>query len=209
MAAAAAAGRSTHGYNLLPTIIKAGDDLIQEAFALQVHSSSVRSGCYNPIVQLVAWFERVWSEAGVNVLVRPYGVLPTEPGAGIIEVIQDPLPSSPSTRSIIATHPLSFLSRLFPTQFHWTISRQNCKYKSQVMFFLPPQTSLLSSDTKRDSPTAWPASSRPVFQRRTRETLRACASLALARRTGDTSCNVRAHFHFTFILAVSFVTFYL
>jgi hypothetical protein len=36
MAAAAASGRSTHGFNLLPTIIKAGDDLIQEAFALQV-----------------------------------------------------------------------------------------------------------------------------------------------------------------------------
>ena len=36
MAAAAASGRATHGYNLLPTIIKAGDDLIQEAFALQV-----------------------------------------------------------------------------------------------------------------------------------------------------------------------------
>jgi hypothetical protein len=36
MAAAAASGRSTHGYNLLPVIIKAGDDLIQEAFALQV-----------------------------------------------------------------------------------------------------------------------------------------------------------------------------
>ncbi len=28
----------------------------------------------------------VWLEAGVNVLVRPYGVLPTEPGASIIEV---------------------------------------------------------------------------------------------------------------------------
>jgi hypothetical protein len=37
MAAAAASGRSTHGYNLLPIIIKAGDDLIQEAFALQVN----------------------------------------------------------------------------------------------------------------------------------------------------------------------------
>jgi hypothetical protein len=36
MASAAASGRSTHGYNLLPVIIKAGDDLIQEAFALQV-----------------------------------------------------------------------------------------------------------------------------------------------------------------------------
>ena len=36
MAAAAASGRSTHGYNLLPVIIKAGDDLTQEAFALQV-----------------------------------------------------------------------------------------------------------------------------------------------------------------------------
>ena len=42
-------------------------------------------------LQLVSWFERVWSEAGVNVLVRPYGVLPTEPGAGIIEVIQYPV----------------------------------------------------------------------------------------------------------------------
>jgi phosphatidylinositol kinase/protein kinase (PI-3 family) len=41
-------------------------------------------------VQLVSWFERVWAEAGVNVLVRPYGVLPTEPGAGIIEVGYDP-----------------------------------------------------------------------------------------------------------------------
>jgi phosphatidylinositol kinase/protein kinase (PI-3 family) len=36
--------------------------------------------------QLVSWFERVWAEAGVDVLVRSYGVLPTEPGAGIIEV---------------------------------------------------------------------------------------------------------------------------
>ena len=85
MAAAAACGRSTHGFNLLPTIIKAGDDLIQEAFALQ----------------LVSWFARVWSEAGVNVLVRPYGVLPTEPGAGIIEVVQRPL--RPSSTAITCT----------------------------------------------------------------------------------------------------------
>jgi hypothetical protein len=40
MAAAAACGRSTHGFNLLPTIIKADDDLIQEAFALQVYRSA-------------------------------------------------------------------------------------------------------------------------------------------------------------------------
>jgi hypothetical protein len=46
MAAAAACGRSTHGFNLLPTIIKAGDDLIQEAFALQVHPSASTSFSY-------------------------------------------------------------------------------------------------------------------------------------------------------------------
>jgi hypothetical protein len=50
MAAAAASGRSTHGFNLLPTIIKAGDDLIQEAFALQVRCPTTHSRvmCLNP-----------------------------------------------------------------------------------------------------------------------------------------------------------------
>jgi hypothetical protein len=40
MSAASASGRSTHGYNILPIIIKAGDDLIQEAFALQVRAEA-------------------------------------------------------------------------------------------------------------------------------------------------------------------------
>ncbi len=54
--------------------------------------------------QLVSWFERVWAEAGVNVLVRPYGILPTEPGAGIIEVVQGTF-LSPTLPSIAITIP--------------------------------------------------------------------------------------------------------
>eukprot|EP00808_Paulinella_micropora_P026087 g1012.t1 len=61
------------GWDLESVIIKTGDDLKQEALAMQ----------------LIVFLDRIWRRAGIPLLLRPYGVLPTSPSSGVIETVVD------------------------------------------------------------------------------------------------------------------------
>jgi phosphatidylinositol 4-kinase len=61
------------GWRLVPMIVKSNDDLRQEQF----------------VASLLRQFALIWKEAGVPVWVRPYDILATQSGGGVIEAIAD------------------------------------------------------------------------------------------------------------------------
>eukprot|EP00802_Teleaulax_amphioxeia_P015477 Tamp_15568.p1 GENE.Tamp_15568~~Tamp_15568.p1 ORF type:complete len:396 (+),score=69.70 Tamp_15568:50-1189(+) len=61
------------GWRLRPVIIKAGDDLRQEQFAMQ----------------LIASIQRMWQDAGLALRVRKYDILATSPSTGLMEMVAD------------------------------------------------------------------------------------------------------------------------
>jgi hypothetical protein len=75
-AAAAAAGESpasAPSSHLISVIFKGGDDCRQEVLAMQ----------------LITFFDQVWTQAGLPLLLRPYAVLCTSPDSGLIETVPD------------------------------------------------------------------------------------------------------------------------
>lgn len=65
--------RNVEGTQLLPFIVKAGDDLRQEQLA----------------IQLISQFKKIFDEEGVNVFLRPFTVMSVSSEAGFVEVIPD------------------------------------------------------------------------------------------------------------------------
>ncbi|PAV70604.1 hypothetical protein WR25_02027 [Diploscapter pachys] len=64
---------SLDGWDLLPLIVKSGDDLAQELLAYQ----------------LLATFKHIWAEEDVPLYLRPYKILVTSSNSGMIEPIID------------------------------------------------------------------------------------------------------------------------
>jgi phosphatidylinositol 4-kinase B len=61
------------GWRLVPVIVKSNDDLRQEQF----------------VSQLLQQFSAIWRRAGIPCWVRPYDILATSRGGGLIEAIPD------------------------------------------------------------------------------------------------------------------------
>jgi len=61
------------GWRLRPLIVKAGDDLRQEQFAMQ----------------LISCITRMWRDAGLSLRVKTYDILATSPSTGLMEMVSD------------------------------------------------------------------------------------------------------------------------
>ena len=62
-------------WDLKAMVIKAGDDLRQEEFALQ----------------LISYFQHIWNDEGITARTEPYAAISTDPSSGLIQCVTDAL----------------------------------------------------------------------------------------------------------------------
>ncbi|CAD6185268.1 unnamed protein product [Caenorhabditis auriculariae] len=89
-------------WDVIPVIVKTGDDLAQELFAYQ----------------LLCTFKQIWEDEGVPLRVRPYKIVVTSPNSGMIEPIIDACSLHQIKRSQVSAIPgkislLSYFIRMF------------------------------------------------------------------------------------------------